>query len=287
MAAQQCEEVSERRREAALYEVEHPLASIVAAMNALDLLPGMHVLDVGCGAGVHLGLFAQRVAPNGSVIGLDIDPEPLGLAAELAADRIQAGAIMLEEGDLHHLPFAAARFDLVWSSMVLHHEEDPFPMLAEMQRVAKPGGVVAVLDGDSDGSFPCLPWPPDLEFQLRAAAQRATRERSREERANRIFGNVGRQLPRLLREAGLSDVRIHAFADVDQAPLDPARAAVLREWFQKWFGERVRDFLAPHDWNRYMELVDPASPSDLLASSDFFQSRTWYLATGRVPGTDL
>lgn len=287
MAAQQCEGVGECRREAALYEVEHPLASVVAAMNALDLLPGMRVLDIGCGAGVHLGLFAERIVPSGSVIGLDIDPEPLGLAAGLWADRIKAGTIRLEEGDLHRLPFAAASFDLVWSSMVLHHEEDPFPMLAEMQRVAKPGGVVAVLDGDSDGSFPCLPWPPDLEFRLRAAAWRATRERSRGERANRIFGNVGRQLPRLLQEAGLSDIRIHAFADVDQAPLDPSRAAVLREWFQKWFGERVRDFLAPHDWNRYMELVDPASSSDLLASPDFFQSRTWYLATGRVPGTDL
>ena len=45
----------------------------------------------------------------------------------------------------------------------------------------------------------------------------------------------------------------------------------------------MRPFLAPRDWDRFMALVDPASPDDLLAAPDFFQARLFCLATGRVP----
>lgn len=280
------QDAREGRLATALHEATHPSASAVAALDTLGLRSGMRVLDAGCGAGVHLGLLAERIAPGGRVVGLDIDATALGLAADLWSDSIDTGVIALEEGNLNCLPFDEDSFDAVWSSLVLHHEADPVPMLAGLRRVTTPGGIIAILDGDSHGSFPLLPWPADLEVRLRDAAWRASREHAGDGRIDRIFGDVGRHLPRLLRQARLSDVRVHAFADVDQAPLDPPRKAELRRWFQHWFGERVRDFLAPHDWNRYVALTDPASPEDLLASPDFFQSRTWFLATGRVPAPD-
>ena len=47
-------------------------------------------------------------------------------------------------GDAHHLPFADATFDYVWSSAVLEHVRDPFRVAAEIVRVLKPGGVAIV-----------------------------------------------------------------------------------------------------------------------------------------------
>ncbi|HET8629087.1 MAG TPA: hypothetical protein VFL91_16820 [Thermomicrobiales bacterium] len=71
-----------------------------------------------------------------------------------------------------------------------------------------------------------------------------------------LAGHVGRQLPRLLREAGLRAVQIHAVGDVDRAPLDP---------------------------RRFLALFDPASPACLLADPDFFQIRTFSLAVDTAP----
>ncbi|HEX5501136.1 MAG TPA: methyltransferase domain-containing protein [Thermomicrobiales bacterium] len=264
-------------------EIARPRQSVVAALDALALGPGTRVLDVGCGAGPHLGLFAGRIAPGGAVVGLDSSAERLALAAELWADQLAAGTIALRAGDGCALPFDAATFDLAWSSAVLHHIERPGDFLAEQARVVRPGGHVAVLDADAAGSFPCIPWPPDLEHRARAAAWAALAADFDGALPYHFAGYVGRQLPRLLREAGLRAVRLHAVNDVDRAPLDPRREEGLRRWFVRWFEERLRDFLPPRDGRRFLALFDPASPDYLLASPDFFQVRTYYLAAGMVP----
>ena len=76
----------------------------------------------------------------------------------------------------------------------------------------------------------------------------------------RFAGYIGRQLPRLLREAGLTDVQISPLPDVDRAPLDPQREAEIRGWFTGSFGGRVRGFLAPRDWIRFAAPFDPDAP---------------------------
>ncbi len=264
-------------------EITHPRPSVRAALAALGLAAGMHVVDVGCSGGAHLGLFADAVAPGGTVTGLDRDAERIALAATMHAGRVADGTLCLQTGDMHALPFDAQTFDVVWSSLVLHHDERPRDTLAEWARVLRTGGMVAVLDGDGGGSFPIVPWSPALELKLRAAALRLDEERYTAQLGYHFAGYVGRQLPRLLRETGLVNVQMHALADVDRAPLCPQREAFQRNWFVHSFGQRLRPYLAPRDWEEFAALFDPDSTTYLLNHPDFFMSRTWYLGIGRSP----
>lgn len=269
-------------REEAAYELAHPAASIHAAITALGLQPGMQVLDIGCGAGTHLNLFADRIAPGGVVTGLDIGADQLAIAAELHTGLVASGTVRVREGDLHQLPFDDASFDVAWMSAVLHHEVEPIDALVEMARVVKPGGLVAVLDGDSDGSFPCLPWPPEFEHTLRAASLRAQREHFGGRLPYAFDGYIGRRLPRLFSEAGLVEARMQAFAHVESSPLSAHAESALCDWFLESFGRRVRDFLAPQDWVRLTRSFTPTSRDYLPSQPGFFAARMSFLATAVV-----
>jgi len=270
-------------REATSYELAHPSEGILDAIEALGLRPGMHVLDVGCGAGVHLNLFANRIAPGGIATGLDIEADQLAVAADLHSLLVTDGTVRVKEGDLHQLPFDDASFDVAWMSAVLHHEVDPIDALAEMARVVKPGGVVAVLDGDTDGSFPCLPWSPEFEHVLRAAALRAQRENFGGTLPYAFEGYIGRRLLRLLREAGLVEGRMRAVTQVESGPLSAHAEAALCYWVLESFGQRVREYLAPHDWDRLTRSFTPTSRDYLPSQPGFFAARMSFLATAMVP----
>lgn len=274
--------VSETYRAEVEYEIAHPRQSIAAAVAALGLGPGQRVLDVGCGAGPHLGLFAQAVAPGGGIVGLDLATDRLAVAGELWAGEIAAGTVELRAGDHDALPFVDGEFDVAWSSLTLHHARQPSAMLGELARVVRPGGLVAAFDGDTGGSFPVLPWPPDLELRLRQAGWEALAANFDGKLPYHFSGYMGRHMPRLLREAGLADVQILPLSDIDRAPLDPQREAEIRRWFTGPFAERVRDFLAPRDWARLIALFDPASPDYLPTNPAVFLARTYFLGSGRV-----
>jgi ubiquinone/menaquinone biosynthesis C-methylase UbiE len=95
-------------------------------------------VDVGCGAGA----LALALAPFiGEVVGVDRIPELLVLARE----RAPANASFVE-GDATQLPFEDAAFDLVGTLRTLHHMPRPELVLAELARVARPGGQVLVID---------------------------------------------------------------------------------------------------------------------------------------------
>jgi ubiquinone/menaquinone biosynthesis C-methylase UbiE len=106
------------------------------------LRPDMIVLDAACGAG-HL---AEQVAPHvRQVVALDLTPALL----RLAADRLRAADVpnvLLQEGNAGRLPFADGSFDLVLCRAAVHHFPDPRRTLAELARVCRPGGRVAVSD---------------------------------------------------------------------------------------------------------------------------------------------
>lgn len=273
--------MDEQLRDHVLNELRRPRSSVVAAITELGLRPGMRLIDIGCGPGAHLGLFAGGVIPGGEVVGLDSDAERLAVAAELHPELAADGSVRLEEGDLHHLPFEDDAFDVAWMSAVLHHEETPLDALAEMARITRPSGLVAVLDGDSGGSFPCLPWPPAFELRLRAADLRAQEDSYGGTLPYHFSGFTGRALTRLFREAGLGDVRLFAFTDVDRAPLAPPRERELSDWYLNSFGPRLRDYLAPRDWEQLLAYVTPESDAYLLSGPDFFQVRVTFLGLGQ------
>jgi len=110
-----------------------------------DILPGMRVLDLGCGTGT-LAILVKRSHVLAQVFGLDADPQVLGIAHS-KADR--AGArITLDQGLAYQLPYPDGWFDRVLSSLVFHHltTDQKQQALNEVFRVLQPGGKFTILD---------------------------------------------------------------------------------------------------------------------------------------------
>jgi ubiquinone/menaquinone biosynthesis C-methylase UbiE len=98
---------------------------------------GDAVLDVACGTGAVARLAADRVGPTGRVVGVDRNPAMLAVARRVRPD------LEWQEADAAELPFADGELPVVACQLALMFLPDPVAALAEMARVAGPGGTVA------------------------------------------------------------------------------------------------------------------------------------------------
>jgi demethylmenaquinone methyltransferase/2-methoxy-6-polyprenyl-1,4-benzoquinol methylase/phosphoethanolamine N-methyltransferase len=106
---------------------------------------GEDVLDVGCGTGT-LAIAIHRMASPCRVHGIDASPEMIELAKKKAA-KVRAD-VDLRVALIEALPFSDGSFDLVTSSLMLHHLPDDLKRtgVAEIRRVLKPGGRFLAMD---------------------------------------------------------------------------------------------------------------------------------------------
>ncbi|MCF6526215.1 class I SAM-dependent methyltransferase [Streptomyces sp. JJ36] len=111
-----------------------------AAVRALRLGPGDTVLDAGCGTGRALPALRAAVGPAGTVLGVDLTPE-MPAAAERAGRR-DAGALAV--ADAARLPLRDGCLDAVFAAGLVSHLPDPGGALAELARVVRPGGALAL-----------------------------------------------------------------------------------------------------------------------------------------------
>jgi SAM-dependent methyltransferase len=109
------------------------------------LRPGEVVLDLGCGAGIDTLLAARAVGPAGRVIGLDMTPAMIERARRHAAEAGCAN-VEIREGLIEEIPVPAATVDVVISNGVLNLSNRKSRVLAEVTRVLRPGGRVAIAD---------------------------------------------------------------------------------------------------------------------------------------------
>jgi ubiquinone/menaquinone biosynthesis C-methylase UbiE len=115
-------------------------------VEALALRPGMRVLDVACGTGA----VALRVARVGAdVVGVDISPDQLAKAREAAG--AEGLSITFQEGDCQELPFDNAEFGAVVSTFGAVFAFDHERTAAELARVCRPGGRLALTAWLEDG----------------------------------------------------------------------------------------------------------------------------------------
>lgn len=106
--------------------------------------PGMHVLDIASGTGAPALQLARAVAPSGHVTATDLSPDPLKIAAQRARERALTN-LSFETADVHSLPYPDQTFDLATSRMAVMFFSDLPRALAEMRRVLRPGGRIALL----------------------------------------------------------------------------------------------------------------------------------------------
>jgi ubiquinone/menaquinone biosynthesis C-methylase UbiE len=141
---------------------------VQALMDAAELQPGQTVLDVGCGTGVIDRWLARRTSGQNPIVGVDINRYLLQEAIALALKEGTEAAVSFREGSAEALPFPDTSFDVTMSMTVIE-EVDAQRMLAEMVRVTRPGGRVAVIARAMDMPF-LMNLPVQAELQAKVNA---------------------------------------------------------------------------------------------------------------------
>lgn len=201
-----------------------------AAYLLAHLRAGMDLLDVGCGPASITADLAERVAP-GRVVALDAAAGALEAARATLRERGLSEQVEVTSGDVMALPFEDASFDVVHAHQVLQHLADPVGALAEMRRITRPGGIVAVRDAVYS-AMTWFPEPAGME-QWRSVYMAAAR-------ANGGEPDAGSRLLSWARAAGFADASASASTWCYATPAD--RAWQSQTWAQRCltsFGPRA------------------------------------------------
>lgn len=245
-------------------------------LAALPIKPGDRALDVACGDGAYSGWLKEIVGATGSVTALDLDPAWLSVTKRnCAARRVEVNVV---EANAEQLPFDDNGFDLVWCAQSLYSLPNTEAAIREMVRVARPGGVVAVLENDTLHHI-MLPWPIDLELKVRQAELKAFQRESAD--AARYY--IARGLTRRLHAYGLGHVVEQVWATSRQAPLAKQDRLFLSEYLHN-LRERVEPFLAKAALKQLEVLALPASHNYLLDRPELSVACLDRLAWGVKPG---
>jgi SAM-dependent methyltransferase len=133
-------------------------------------------------------------------VGLDADPAHTAMAAGFVCDRKLSG-VEIVTADARHTGLPPGSFDLVHARTLLVNLPEPAQVMAEMVRLAKPGGQVAVTEPDTEQ---VLCYPPHPAFdQMGEIFQVAFRR-------NGADPAIGRRVPELFRQTGLTDVGVES-----------------------------------------------------------------------------
>jgi SAM-dependent methyltransferase len=163
------------------------------ALGLLELGPEQRCLDLGCGVGEDAR--AMSGASGAHVVGIDLSPRMVNEARSRSAGRPGVTFLVADAG---RLPFLDSAFDAAWVKRTFMHLASPASVMDEMVRVVRPGGRIVAVE-------------PDLEVVLLDSGMvEVTRKVLALHATGYANPWAGRQLRRLMLEAGLVDVHVVA-----------------------------------------------------------------------------
>jgi SAM-dependent methyltransferase len=168
----------------------------------IGLESGQSAIDLGCGPSGILDLLSAAVSPGGHVVGLDADPVHTVMASQYA-DELGLGNVAVVTADARYTSLPPDCFDLVHGRTLLVTIPHPAEVVAEMVRLAKPGGWVASQEPDIEHAlcYPPLPAWDRMRELFRAGFSRSGADL-----------RIGRKLTELYRQAGLADIEVAVHA---------------------------------------------------------------------------
>jgi ubiquinone/menaquinone biosynthesis C-methylase UbiE len=231
-----------------------------AAIEECRLKPGMSVLDVGCGTGLETVRLAKLVAPSGKVIGLDASEKFLGEARRRAESL--GLPIDYRHGDAQQLPFPEKTFDVARAERLFPYLADPERALAELARVTKSGGAVALIEPDFE--------TVTINLRNRSLVRKILHFDCDHNTKN---GWIGRDLARLFKACGLVEVTVEA----DVIIFEPrVFSAYFLEISRAAHGQQIISIAELDQWQQEIH--------QLLSRDELFCTISYFLAVGRVPG---
>jgi ubiquinone/menaquinone biosynthesis C-methylase UbiE len=241
-----------------------------ALLGQTGLLPGASAIDMGCGPRGILDLLSAAVSPSGRVVGLDADPVHTAMAREHAARR-GLGNVEIVTADARRTGLPPDSFDLVHGRTLLVTVPEPAGVLAEMVRLAKPGGWVASLEPDMEHSvcYPPLPAWDQLNEVFRAGLRRSGADPL-----------IGRRLTELYRQAGLEQIGVTAHAGV--YPPGHSRRTLLLDLVSSLGHASAERGLAD---DRELTRLDRAVRQHLADPNTLMMPHLFFAAWGRRPTT--
>jgi SAM-dependent methyltransferase len=236
---------------------------------------GSHGLDAGCGIGLQAFLLAEAIGAEGRVTGMDIMPELLAHAEDLAAKAGLSERVIFRTGDVSCLPFEEDCFDWAWSADCIGYPAGELaPLLQELMRVVRPGGRVILLGWSSQQ---LLPGYPLLEARLNATCSGYIpflKEKSPE--VNFLRAHSG------FRSVGLEQITIQTLVGDVRAPLHSGERTALTSLFQMLWGTPQPE-VSMQDWAEYQRLCTPNSPDFIPDIPDYYAFFTYTIFRGKVP----
>jgi len=175
----------------------------------LDLKPGMTAVDVGCGLG-NLGYtYWPYFGEGGHYFGVDESPELIRDATEAAKEWATGGESKFVNGNAYKLPFPDDFADWVMCQTLLMHLEKPELALAEMVRVAKPGGLIMCNEPDNLSTMLAKHyWSiPELDIEEELLIRRVYLIANKGHiKLGRGDQNIGSKVPAMMKDLGLREI---------------------------------------------------------------------------------